>query len=301
MNTSASIDEALLPDGPLPQVEPHSMDSRPPSVALSDSGTEDSAGELWDELEIVLRAQEDDFVEQDETALPGTPGPLFSTPATPSSSPMRPVIPDLKLEYQPHISLPHPPVPLPSEGAGVDDESARTNPARESPSHRFFACPDQIDDLGKPRTWVHGQVISTLGDAFCYPTRSKPRHEHYDVLPTHLFELWNSYKENDTRLRADLSCHFKRAASPFDCRAWLVPVLLEYHWYLLVFDWIDYKLHIYNSLATSRAPHSSLVDFGLALLQLITEEFDMGECEFDVMPEQVSNFHHRVTRFRPPI
>ena len=297
MNVDIGIGEQLLPDGLLPQVGPHSTDSRPPSVASSDRGTEDYAEALWDELEVVLRAQEDDLVEQDETALPGTPRPLFSTPATPPLSPMRPIISDLKGEHQQHASLSHLPVLLPSEGAGVDNQSAPTNPARESPSHRFYACPDQIDALGMLRAWLHGQVISTLGDTFCYPTRSKPRHEHYDMLPTHLFELWNSQKDNRTKLKTSLSLHFKRAASPFECRAWLVPVLLESHWYLLAFDWIDCALRIYDSLATSRVPRKRLVKFSSELLQLITEEFDMKGCDFDVVPEQVSSFHRSLTGF----
>jgi hypothetical protein len=51
-------------------------------VASSDShdNDEDYAGELWDEIEVLLRAQENDFVEQYETVLTGT---LFNAPATP--------------------------------------------------------------------------------------------------------------------------------------------------------------------------------------------------------------------------
>ena len=297
MNVNIGIGEKRLPNGLPAEVEPNLTDSRPPSVALSDDGTEDLAGELWDELEVVLRAQEDDLVEQDEAALPGTPGPSIDTPATPPLSPMRPIVPELKGEYQPRVSPPRPHVLSPSEGVGVDGQAARTNPARASPSHRFFASPDQIHALGMPRAWVHGQVISTLGDTFCYPSRLKPRHEHYEILPTDLFELWSSYVESQTRLRTRLSYHFKQAASPFVCRAWLVPVLLEFHWYLLAFDWIDRKLHIYDSLATSKVPHQSLVNFGSALLLLITEEFDMEDCEWNVVPEQVSNFHYGLTRF----
>ena len=108
-------------------------------------------------------SQGSDLVEQDEAALPGTPGPSIDTPATPPSSPMRPIIPDLKGQYQPHVSLPCPYVLSPSEGAGVDGQSARTNPARVLPSHWFFASPDQIDALGMLRTWIHSQVCYLLG------------------------------------------------------------------------------------------------------------------------------------------
>ena len=210
MHVNVGIGEKRLPDSLPAEVEPHLMDSRPASVALSDGGTEDFAGELWDELEVILQAQEDDLVEQDEAALPGTPGPLIDTPPL---SPMHPIIPNLMGECQPHVSLPCPHVLPPSEGARVDGQSARTNPARELPSHQFFASPDQIDALGMLRTWVHGQVISTIGDSFCYPSRLKPRHGHYYILPTYLFETWNLYIGSLTRLRTCLSYHFKQAAS----------------------------------------------------------------------------------------
>jgi hypothetical protein len=49
----------------------------------TDYNNEDYAGELWDELEVVLQVQEGDFIEQDETILTRAPGPLFDTPATP--------------------------------------------------------------------------------------------------------------------------------------------------------------------------------------------------------------------------
>jgi hypothetical protein len=79
-------------------------------------------------------------------------------------SPMRPIITDLKGDCQPCVSPPHPHVPLPSQGASVVGQSARTMPARESPSWQFFASPDQIDALGMPRSWIHGQVITTLSN-----------------------------------------------------------------------------------------------------------------------------------------
>lgn len=302
MTVNVGIGEKRLPDGLLAEVEPHLTDSRPPSVASSDGGTEDIAGELWDELEVVFQAQEDDFVEQDEAAPPGA---LIDTIATPPLSPMRSITPELKGEYQPHISLPRPHVLSPSEGAGVDSQSARTNPARESPSQRFFASPDQIDALGMQRTWVHGQIISTLGDSFCYHSRLKRRDGRYDILPTDLFEWWNFYKGDETGLQTCLSYHFKRAASPSVCRAWLVPVLLANHWYLLAFDWIAHKLYIYDSLAKSKEHETdvekkhrdSLIGFGSALLHCSTEEFDLEDCQWSVVPEQASDFFHSLTRF----
>ena len=175
MNINVDIGEERLPDGLRAQVGPRLTDSRPLSVASSDDGAEASEEEIWDEVDI-LYAQDDESVEQDESVM--LVGTQIETLATPPLSP--------------NVSPPRTHVLLPSEGAGGDGQSARTNPARESPSHRFFASPDQIDALRIPRSWVHGQVISTLGDTFCYPSRSKPRHEQYDVLPTNLFDLWKS-------------------------------------------------------------------------------------------------------------
>ena len=339
MNYIPVIDDTQFPEGPLAQMEPGLTDSRPPSVASSDNDNEEDIQELWDVLCDILEEQERQFVEQDETALPVVPGPLFDTPVTPvvngtrtpmspkslfqrpfvvpslvssplrasSASPLKPrsrplspmqlIIPDLQGEYQPPVSPPLPHTLLPSQRAIAAGRSARTNPPRESPSHRFFASPDQIDDLGLPRTWIHGQVISTLGDYFCYTSRSKPRHQRYDILPTDLFETWNSFMGGNSTSRTNLSSHFKQAASPLECHAWLVPVLLEHHWYLLVLDWKASELLIYDSLATSKIPHQKLVEFGGALVDLITEDFKLEENDWDIVPEFVSGFHCGLTRF----
>jgi hypothetical protein len=97
--------------------------------------------------------------------------------------------------------------------------------------------------------------------------------------------------------RTTLSIHFKQAASPLECGAWLIPVLLESHWYLLELDWIDNDLRIYDSLATSKIPHPSLVRFGGALVDLITEDLKLEDNDWDTVPEQVSGFHCGLTRF----
>jgi hypothetical protein len=135
---------------------------------------------------------------------------------------MQSIIPYLKGNCEPHVSCPHPYVPLPSQGASVMGQSARITPARESPSQQFFASPDQIDALGTPRSWIHSQAISTLGDTFCYPSHSKPRHEQYEILPMDLFNLWNSSMEGHLASQASLSFHFKQAASLLKCCAWLI-------------------------------------------------------------------------------
>jgi hypothetical protein len=167
---------------------------------------------------------------------------------------MRPIVTDLKGECQPHVS------PLsPTCAVAFPRCQCRGPVSKDRASQRIsitpvFASPDQIDALGTPRTWVHGQVISTLGDTFCYTSHSKPRHERYEVLPTNLFDLWNSSMEGHIASRTCLSFHFKQAMSPSECRAWLIPVLLEHHWYLLAFDWKDRAIRIYDSLATDRFP-----------------------------------------------
>ena len=96
--------------------------------------------------------------------------------------------------------------------------------------------------------------------------------------------------------QACLSFHFEQAASLLECCAWLVPVLLEHHWYLLEFNWIDTHLQIYDSLATSEPPHLHLVEFGTALLDFIAEKFKLENYDWTVVPEQVSSFHHSLTR-----
>ncbi len=331
MNINAVIDENQHPTCLLTQTEPDIPDSGPSSVASSDNDNEDYK-ELWDELDTMFQMHEYNFIEQDETALPAVPGPLFNTPATPvvkrttmptspafsfqcqpavpspisspslspSVSPlkrclrplpsMRPDIPDLKNGYHPHVSPPHSHVLLPSQGISVATQSARTSLARESPSHRFSASPDQIDALGVPETWLHGQVISTLGNTFCYSSCSKPRHAHYDILPTHLLELCDSYMKGHIASQTCLSFHFKQATSLFECCTWLVPVLLEHHWYLLALDWMDSQLRIYDSLATSKIPHPHLVGFGEMLLNLISEDLELPDYNWNVAPESVSGF-----------
>lgn len=335
MNSNIDTDDVRLSEGPTRQMEPGSTDSRPQSPSSSDDESAVHAIELWEDIFDAFQAQEDEFVQQDEIALLVAPGPLFDTtpvtpvfksPSTPMSpkpsfqrrsvvpslvsgpspsssasppkprrplSPIQVIIPDLKGEYQPLAPPSRPHV----KRAILAGQSVKTNPARESPSQRFFASPDQIDALGMPRTWLHGQVISTLGDTFCNISRSKPRHEHYDILPTDLFETWNSYMGGYSASRTNLSYHFKQAASPLECRAWLVPVLLESHWYLLVLDWIDSDLRIYDSLATSKEPHPSLFTFGGALVDLITEDLKLEDNDWDILPEQVNGFDCGLTRF----
>jgi hypothetical protein len=97
--------------------------------------------------------------------------------------------------------------------------------------------------------------------------------------------------------RTCLSSHFKEAASPFECRAWLVPVIIDQHWYLLAFDWMYNELRIYDSLATGKMPHPRLVEFGTALLDLVNDDFNLGVEAFNMVPEQVSGFHCSLTRF----
>src|SRR5258707_2615990 len=98
---------------------------------------------------------------------PTVPSPISSPLLSPSVSPLKrhlrplppmwPDIPDLKNRYHLHVSPPHSHVLLPSQGISVATQSARTSLARELPSHRFYASPDQIDAFVVPETWLHGQ------------------------------------------------------------------------------------------------------------------------------------------------
>ena len=96
MNSNAGTDYIRPPEGPPVQIEPGLTDSRAPSPTSSDDESEVHAHELWDELLDVLQAQEDEFVEQDETALPVA---LFNSPATPVvERPSTPMIPRLSFQ-----------------------------------------------------------------------------------------------------------------------------------------------------------------------------------------------------------
>ena len=80
MNVKVGIGGNLVSGGLLAQTEPRLTDSTPPSVASSENYAEDSAIELWDELDVMFQVQEVNFIEQDESALLGLPGPLFDIP-----------------------------------------------------------------------------------------------------------------------------------------------------------------------------------------------------------------------------
>ena len=74
-------------------------------------------------------------------------------------------------------------------------------------------------------------------------------------------------------------------------------MLLEDHWYLLVLDWKDSELRIYDSLATGKISHPTLVEFGGALLDFIREDFVLANNDWYTVPEHVSDFHRGLTRF----
>ena len=171
MNINTGIGGNPLPEGQLAQMEPSLTDSRPPSVVSSSthSYNRDYAGELWDELDVLLQAQANDLIEQDEASPTDVPGSLFDTPAAPivkrpsmptsptlackhqsgipslvsgpslspsvSLPPMQPIIPELKGECPSHVSPPYPHVLLPSQGASIVGQSAKPSPVRESPPH----------------------------------------------------------------------------------------------------------------------------------------------------------------------
>ena len=73
-----------------------------------------------------------------------------------------------------------------------NDGSESTNVARTLPTGRFFACSNQIEALIDRGAWVHGAVINTLSDFFCYSSYSKPREQRFEILSTHLFHWWDT-------------------------------------------------------------------------------------------------------------
>jgi hypothetical protein len=170
----------------------------------------------------------------------------------------------------------------------LDGGSASTDVARASPTGRFFACSDQIEALIDREAWVHGAVINTLGDLFCYGSYSKPIGQRFEILSTHLFHWWETGAQG---CRINHSACFKGVASPLECRAWLVPILFKHHWYLLVVDWIDHELRIHDSLATlGVGPPSRLVEYGAVLMGYVNEDFGV-ECQgWPVIPDQVRYF-----------
>jgi hypothetical protein len=163
--------------------------------------------------------------------------------------------------------------------------SASANVARTSPTGRFFACSDQIDALLDRGAWVHGAVINTLGDFFCYSSYSKPREKCFEILSTNLFHWWETGAQ---ACQIDHSACFKGVASPLECHAWLVPILFKHHWYLLVVDWIDHKLWIHDSLVTlGIGPPSRLVEYGAVLMGYVNEDFGVACQGWPVIPDQV--------------
>jgi len=292
--------------------------------------------EEWVEIVDMFQEQEEAFVEQDERAQIGllfdtpatpavkrpstpksptislqrqsaVPSPMSGSPHSPSLTPLKPplrplstmwpIVPDLKGDCHPHVSRPLLPVRSPSQGAIATAEQSATSSARDSPSGRFFVSPDQIHALGMQRTWIQGQVITTLGDTFClHAARSNPGPKRYEVLPTNLLNLWKSSIEGHVPSRTSISVHFKQAASPVECRAWLIPVLLVDHWYLLIFDWNDHEVRVYDSLSTSKVPHR-LVEFSRALLSFIEMDLQLGNCDWNVVPQKVGGFHRSLVKF----
>ena len=321
------------------------LESRPPSSVSSDSlDEEDVAGAVWDELDAVLRAQEevilqtegatlmgDEYIDEDaqfdasgiRRDTPSTPTfrrvntvtipnitrssrPLISCPSpdsgshrpTPSRppSPLRPPISGVEYEHQPRPPASQPYLTVPVQEPRVGPESDRGfqegGRARVSPTGRFSACPDQISALKNPSTWVHGRVIATLGDTFCHNAHAEIRERRYDTLPCDLFLFWEEYQKRNTSVQDFwLTCSdLKRAVSPHECRVWLVPVLLDSHWHLLVFDWIDSELRVFDSFATN-PPNLRLIAFGESLQGFAVESFNLCRQEWRVVPEQVRSHH----------
>ena len=82
------------------------------------------------------------------------------------------------------------------------------------------------------------------------------------------------------------SSDLKKVVSPIECRAWLALVLLNSHWHLLTFDWIDSEIRIYDSFAKS-PPNPRLIAFGTSLLGFTLESFNLGKQPWRIVFEQV--------------
>jgi len=146
--------------------------------------------------------------------------------------------------------------------------------------------------LKDPSTWVHGRVIATLGDIFCYDSHAGIRERRYDILPYDLFYFWEEYQSRNTSDQDfwRTSCGLEKTVSPIECRAWLAPVLLNSHWHLLTFDWIDLEVRIYDSFAAS-PPNLRLTAFGASLRGFAMESLNLGKKEWLIVPEQVHSHH----------
>lgn len=178
-----------------------------------------------------------------------------------------------------------------SDSPSPSGSSTGIETTRASPTGRYLACEDQIRALIDREAWVHGAVINTLGEFFCYSSRSQCRARRYEILPTWLFDWWKNSTKDQTAAqdcwRSHSAC-FKEVASPAECHAWLVPVLLNSHWYLLALDWIVCQVQIYDSLAMrGESPPSQLTNFAIALLAYAHEDFDLGHQKWFIIPEQV--------------
>ena len=305
--------------------------TRSSSPASNDSQDDDHYGEeVWEVLDVAFRTQEADFMVEeyidkvvplngleftsDTLGIPRTqsPTPLIlphqrqparpdfgsesPSPSIPSSSrplvslsPIRPPAPDVQSEHPASPSCSQ--ANLPPKRAHVDNSSTAVEITRASPTGRFLACEDQIRDLINRGAWVHGAVINTLGDLFCYGSRSQCRARRYEILPSWLFEWWNNSSKDHTAAQDCRRAHsdsFKKATSPVECRAWLVPVLFESHWYLLSLDWMDHRVRIYDSLAThNEPPPSQLEDFGIDMVKYAVQDFDLGDQSWGIIAEQV--------------
>ena len=230
-----------------------------------------------------------------------SPSPSIASSSSPiyPPSPVPPPNPDPQSEYcaSEYCASPsYPQAPLPSKWAEADDNSMGIEIAKVSPMGRFLMCEDQIRALINQKVWVHGAVINTLGDFFCYTSCSQCRARCYKFLPTMLFDLWNDSTKDQAAAEASRCSHsacFKEVASLGECHAWLVPILLNNHWYLLALDWVDCWVRVYDSLAAhdEQLP-LQLTKFSMALVAYTHEDFDLGEQRWFVIPEQVHSLMH---------
>jgi hypothetical protein len=102
--------------------------------------------------------------------------------------------------------------------------------------------------------------------------------------------LWQEWIKGGTENPASILFHTRACTHPSESRAWLTPVLLKHHWYLLAFDWVDRHIRIYDSLSVGWSSLGPLIQFGRAFVGIISSEFGFKDEDWTILPEQVRIF-----------
>jgi hypothetical protein len=150
-----------------------------------------------------------------------------------------------------------------------------------------------VEELNNPTSWLHGQVVGALGDKYCYDTWSKSRDQVYEIIATETMELWTIVEKKNqysNSARKALTSLLQAAKSPLECRAWLVPVLEGFHWYLLVLDWFTCTIGICDSYGFRKGPDSHLSRLGRALVMYAQQDLVLDISDtWSTVSEQVGH------------